>query len=223
LFIARSADEPDWSPPHQLLAEIHYSAGEWDKAASQLEWLADHGVDNSRTALIAAGLQLARRDLKSALENLQFARRLEPALAGVNTLLGIVLMRLGRWDEAEDAFHEATEQNPNDARARDGLAAVSLQHGEYEEAADWALRALEQDMRLFHAHYHLGVALAHLDRPAEAVGALETAARIDEKRAAPYFWLARIVDDEASESPRAAAYRQQGRDVIRRRRARVER
>ena len=119
-------------------------------------------MDHPRLALIRAGIALTRREVQTALVELQYARQVEPNLPSVHTLLGTVLFRLGRLDDAEDAFREAVQQNPADARARDGLAAVFLRHGEYEDAADWALCALEQDMQLFSAHYHLGVALAYL-------------------------------------------------------------
>jgi tetratricopeptide (TPR) repeat protein len=123
-------------------------------------------------------------------------------------------------DEAEDAFREAVQQNPTDARARDGLAAVCLKHGEYEDATDWALRSLEQNMQLSHAHYHLGLALAHLNRPVEALQALDASARTDPGRAAPYYWLSRVAKNQLNDLERSAEYLERGREIIRRRRAR---
>ena len=214
-----SGDDPDWVPPHQRLAEIYYSAGRCDNAQAELDWLAHHGVEHPRLALIAGGLALGRRDFSAALEELQYARHVEPNLPSVHTLLGTVLLRLRRWDEAEDAFREAAQQNPNDARARDGMAAVCLQHGEYEDAADWALRALEQDMQLFRAHYHLGLALAQLNRPEEAVQALGASSRIDRTRTAPYYRLSQIARHRLNDPAGAERYREHAREIIRQRRA----
>jgi tetratricopeptide (TPR) repeat protein len=217
LLETMTGDERDWSPPHQLLAEIHYSAGRVSQARAELAWLEQHGVDHPRLALIRAGIALAQRDIQTAFEELQYSRQAEPTLPSVHTLMGTVLLRLGRLTAAEDAFREAVQQNPQDARARDGLAAVYLRQGEFEDAADWALRALDQDMQLFSAHYHLGVALAHLDRPHEALAALETSARIEPSRAAPYYWLSRIAA-QLNDSVLAARYGELGRGTIRKRR-----
>jgi tetratricopeptide (TPR) repeat protein len=211
-------DAPEWTPPHQLLAEIHYFARRWRAAEAELEWLAQHGVDQPRTAIIAAGILMVRREFSAAINELEFARCVKPHLPSVNTLYGSALLRLGRLDEAEDAFRQATEQDPNDARARDGLAAIYLKHGEHDDAADWALRALEQDMQLFSAHYHLALALDGLGRPDDAIAALETAARVDEQRAAPYYWLARIAIEQLQDAPRSAKYRARGKEIVRDRR-----
>jgi tetratricopeptide (TPR) repeat protein len=218
LLVELASDDPDWTAPHQLLAEIYYSAGDLSAAESQLEWLAYHGVDQPRIALISAGIALVRRDLRTALTELEFAHRVEPELPSVNALLGTVFLRLGRWDEAEDAFREAARQDPLDARARDGLATVELHYGEFEGAVDWALRALDQDIRLFSAHYHLGLALMGLNRPEDAVAALEAAARVNSQRLAPYYWLSRIARDQLGDSSRAAHYSDKARHIIRQRR-----
>jgi tetratricopeptide (TPR) repeat protein len=210
-----AGDDPDWIAPHRLLAEICYSAGQFQAAEAHLEWLVHHGVDLPPVALMSARLALARRDLRTALAELEFARWVDPNLPAVNTLFGTVLRRLGRWTEAEDAFRLAVEQDPTDARARDGLAAICLMHGEYEDAADWALRALEQDMRLFNAHYHLGLALSFLQRPDDAITALETATRLESERVAPYFRLSRIAGEQLKDPTRSASYRDCAREIIR--------
>jgi predicted Zn-dependent protease len=218
-----AADAPDWSPPHQLLAEIHYKAGRQRETQAELEWLEHHGVDLARFALIRGAIALARREMQTALGELEYAREVEPNLPSVHTLLGTILLRLGRLDAAEDALREGVQQNPADARARDGLAAVFLRHGEYEAAADWALCALEQDMRLFAAHYRLGVALAHLNRPNDAIAALETSAKLDSSRAAPYYWLSKIAREQLGDAELSARYRELGRETIRQRRERSTR
>jgi tetratricopeptide (TPR) repeat protein len=213
-----AADDPEWVTPRQRLAEVHYNAGRWEKAQSELDWLANHGIEHPRLALVAGAIALARRDLQTALEELQYARHVEPNLPSVHTLLGSVFFRLGRWDDAEDAFRQAIQQKPDDARAHDGMAAVCLQHGEYEDAADWSLRALEQDMQLFSAHYRLGVALSHLNRPNEAIATLETSARVDPTRAAPYKWMSTIAASQLNDESSASRYRELGRATIRKHR-----
>lgn len=221
VLLEKLTDEnPDWPPPHQLLAEIHYRAGRWTEAQSHLDWLAYHGVQQPRLALIAGGIAIARRQFRAALEDLQYAAHVEPALPGVHTLLGTVFLRLRRLDAAENAFGEAAQRNPADARARDGLSAICLKRRDYDDAADCALGALEQDIRLASAHYHLGVALALMIRPDEALAAMETFARLAPTLAAPYRWLSRIAANQLNDPARFAEYQRLGREVIRKRRAR---
>jgi tetratricopeptide (TPR) repeat protein len=208
-----AAADPDWPAPRQLLAEIYYRAGQFDEAQSQLDWLTYHGVEHPRLALLAGAMALSRREPQVALEALEYARHVEPKLPSVHTLFGTALLRLGRLHEAENAFRQAVDSNASDARACDGLAAVCLRRGEFEDAADWALQALEKNMQLFQAHYHLGVALARLNRPHEALQALETSCRLEPMRAAPYYWLARIAGFQLNDSALASRYRQRGREA----------
>jgi tetratricopeptide (TPR) repeat protein len=215
-----SGEDPDWIAPRQFLVEAHYRAGQFREAQSQLDWLTYHGEENPRLALIAGAMALGRRELPSAFEALDYARHVDPNLPSVHTLFGTVLLRLGRLDDAEDAFRKAAEQNSSDARADAGLAAISLRIGRFEEAADWALLGLEKNMQLFHAHYHLGVAIAQLNRPREALQALETSARVDPSRSAPYRWLFRIAECQLNDSELASHYRERGIEVIRQRRNR---
>jgi tetratricopeptide (TPR) repeat protein len=130
----------------------------------------------------------------------------------------MTLLRLDRLKDADDAFGKSLQRNPLYASSLDGRAAVSLRTGEFESAAEHALNALERDMQLSSAHYHLGVALSFMDRPMEAVTALETAARLEPRRAAPYFWLSRIAQVQLGDDERAREYRGRAKSIIRRRR-----
>jgi tetratricopeptide (TPR) repeat protein len=167
-------------------------------------------------------MALASRNLPEALEELEYATHVEPKLAGIQSLLGATLMRLRQWEAAETAFQRAVEQDPADAQALDGLAAVALERKNFEDAAHWALEALEQNMQLFRAHWHLGIALAHLNRTEAAIAALTTCARLDPTRAAPLDWLSRIANDQLGDTVLAQRYRDQARNVVRQRRSKTE-
>jgi tetratricopeptide (TPR) repeat protein len=214
-----SADDPDWIAPRQAMADVYFREGRYREAQSQLDWLTYHGVENPRLSLIGGALALSRRELQSAVEALEYARYVEPELPSVQTLYGSVMLRLSRLDEAEHAFQEAVKQSSVDARALDGLAAVCLRRRRFEEAADWALQSIEQNARIFRAHYHLGLALAGLNRPSEAMQALEMSAKVDSLRSAPYYWLAQIAQNQRGDAALAEHYRQLGRLVVQRRRS----
>jgi predicted Zn-dependent protease len=210
-----STHDPNWIAPRQLLAEIYYRLGDLARSEAQLEWLTLHAVEQPRLALISGAIALARRDMTAALEALTYAAHVEPELPSVHTLLGTTFLRLGKLNEAEQTFNRALAQRPDDALAHDGLAAVYLRQSNYEAAANSALEALEQDLHLFRAHYHLGVALTHLDRPNEAITALDTAAKLSPTAAAPYFWLARIADRQLADPACAQGYRTNARKRLR--------
>jgi tetratricopeptide (TPR) repeat protein len=203
--------------PRQLLAEIHYRTGDWQEARAHMVWLDHHGVVSPKLASITGAMALANRDLRAALEELEYAARVEPELAGVQSLFGTALLRLGRLESAQTAFEQARQQNPADAQALDGLAAVALHQGDFEDAAHWALEALEQNMRLFRAHYHLGIALVRLQRIESAIEAFNACLQLDPTLAIPLRWLARIAQDHQQNGALAAQYRERARDIIRRR------
>jgi predicted Zn-dependent protease len=218
LFEKLSADDPQWIAPWQLLAETYFRAGRFADCQAALDWLAEHAVEQPRLSLLSGALALRRRAFHSALDELEYACHVEPELPSAHTLRGQALLRLGQLDDAQAAFQTALEQRPADAIAYAGVAQIHGRRGNFEEAADCALAALEHNMQLFAAHYHLGVALLKLDRPHEAVTALETAARLDPDRAAPYYWLSRIAAEKFNDLNRASLYRVAGRQVIQRRR-----
>ena len=223
LFEKLVVDDPAWIAPRQLLAEIYYRTGRLAEAQSQLDWLTEHAVEHPRLALIWGAIALSHRRLAEASDALEYAAYVEPTLPSVHTLLGTVRLRYADVDAAEAAFQKAVEQNPADAYALDGLAAVCLRRSDFAGAANYALEALAQDMQLFRAHYHLGVGLAHLGRPQEATVALEASAKINPNAAAPYYWLQQIAESELADADLAAQYRSRSREIIRRRRERRNR
>jgi tetratricopeptide (TPR) repeat protein len=222
LFERLSADDLDWIAPRQLLAEIYYRAGKIADSRAQLDWLAEHAVEQPRLALIAGAIALSRREMAEALDALQYAAHVEPTLPSVHTLLGTARLRLADIDGAEQAFKTAMEQDSADTRALDGLATVCLTRQDFEGAANYALAALEHELQLFRAHYHLGVALVHLNRPRDAVAAFETAASINSQSAAPYRWLQRIAET-LGDAALSARYREHGREAVRERRRHLAR
>jgi tetratricopeptide (TPR) repeat protein len=222
-FEKLAIDDRNWVAPRQLLAETYYRIGDLESVASQLEWLTLHAVEHPRLALISGALALASRNMPEALDALRYAAHVEPELPSVHTLLGTVHFRLGNLEASKTEYQQALEQRPTDAHALDGLAAIHLRESNFADAADSALAALEQDMQLFRAHYHLGVALAHLDRPNDAITALETSTKVNPNSAAPYYWLARIAERQLADLDLARRYRQNGRDRLTRRRDAAQR
>lgn len=213
-------DESEPVAPHQFLAEIYYQAGQMAETQREIDWLSHHSIENPRLSLIAGGLALSRRDLPEAIDALSYVRHVEPGLPGVHSMLGTALLRAGKLEEAQEAFRDGIARNKADAQSFEGLAAIALKHANYEEAADCALQALALSMQMTRAHFYLGIALAHLGRPVEALQALETGAKMQPNRAAPYRWLAQIAETYLGDVTQAIGYHKTGREIVKRRRQR---
>jgi tetratricopeptide (TPR) repeat protein len=211
-------DDAKWAAPHQLLAQLYYQAGRIDDAQAQLDWLAEHAVEHPKLSLISAAIALSRREFASALDQLEYARHFEPELSSIDTLIGTAHLRLSQLDSADESFRRAIARDPMDAAAHDGLATIGLRRGQFEQAANSALEALEHDIRLYSAHCHLGLALLRLGRPQDAIAAFEMAAKVNPTRAAPYYCLSRIALEQLGDRDRAAGYEAAGREVVRQRR-----
>jgi tetratricopeptide (TPR) repeat protein len=209
---------PDWAQPHRLLAHAYSAAGQLDLASEQLDWLTFHGCETPQLALLRGGLAMARRRFDEASDLADYARRLDAGIAGADAMLGQLHVRRGLTDDAERAFQRELAHHPASAAALAGLAAVWLRRDDCERAVDWALRALEQNIRQPATHYRLGVALARLGRTNEAVTALETAAKLRPDFAAPFRLLTRLAREPLHDLLRAAEYERQGRERLRRRR-----
>lgn len=208
----------DWPDCRSLLAETFYRAGRYHEAREQIDWLTCHGNESPHLYLLSATIGIAERQLDRALEEASCARRGTAHPAELPSLAGSIYLRKRDFVAAEKAFRQAIEANSQTSAALVGMASVKLHWKEYEEAAVFALDALEKDMRLANAHYNLALALYFLDKPQESLQALTSWATLQPRVAAPYWWMARVYRQLLHDSRQAESCLQQGKQVIRRRR-----
>lgn len=78
-----------------------------------------------------------------AYNDLRFALRSDPREPGLWLTLGHVLMSLDRLDEAEDAYRNTTDLQPESVRALAGIADVCLKLGRPDEAVQAGEKAVE--------------------------------------------------------------------------------
>ena len=155
----------------------------------------------------------------AALLELQGTRRGTSRCAGADALEGEVWLRKRAIENARKAFHASIERDGPTPVALTGLATVAFSAGNCENAAMHALDALATDIYYSRAHYCLAAALLQLEKPNEAIRALEAWAAVAPSAGAPYRWMARAYEQQLHDSARASDCRKRGREIVRRRRS----
>ena len=217
-LLEQLADEfSNWAAPHSLLARAYVHEKRLVQARRQLEWLTYRGYESAALAVLGATVELGERRFDAAIEQANYAKCLSDDSTSADAILGAAYVRRGDLDAATAAFERVLVARPADANALGGMAAIALRRRDYMRTIDYALAAVEQNIMLSAVHYRLGVALASLGRSTEARAVLETSARLDPQRAAPYRWLARI-SSQSGETEVALQMEAEGRERIRQRR-----
>jgi len=110
----------------------------------------------------------------------------EPGNAEANHLLGVILFRSGRRDEALSSLRRAIALNPQFARAYSDLAAVLGSRGKHDKALVCAQEAVRLDANSTNAQNNLGVTLERWGRLEEAAAAYRAAIASNKTWAVPY-------------------------------------
>ncbi len=153
------------------------SLARYDECKIELDKLPEHRRDRPLGQMLYAQVCVSEGRPEQALKHLERAGEISQNPQALATV-GTAMLQLGRLDKADDAFKSALDLDEERAHAWQGRAQVALKRKQYEQAVDFALRAVGLTHRLAIAHYVLGVALAHLDKPDEAILALETAIQV---------------------------------------------
>jgi len=106
---------------------------------------------------------------EDAIEAYQRVVGIDPKYAAAWNNLGLLLHRLGRYDEGEAAYRSALEHDPGCREAAYNLGSLHEDRGLTEEAIADYRRALEISPDYADAHFNLAGALARSERGREAV------------------------------------------------------
>jgi predicted AlkP superfamily phosphohydrolase/phosphomutase/tetratricopeptide (TPR) repeat protein len=119
---------------------------------------------------------LARRRLYGeAIESLRKVEEAHLARTGLFLQTGELYRKMGHWEEAEQAYAQALDIDPDNPHAHLGMSRVASHRRDFTAAAQSALEAIQ---RLHHypmAHFLLGVALVRLKQYSRALEAFRTA------------------------------------------------
>ena len=130
-----------------------------------------HNHDASRQAfdeifrLVRSGqLQMAERKCNSMLTE-------HPGDANIVGLHGVILLKLGREDDAQQALQKAIALEPGFAKPHEDLGRLFLARKEFEQASHHFKQAIQLDGSQATAYSGLANALAQLGKPLEAKAA----------------------------------------------------
>src|SRR6266851_515346 len=110
----------------------------------------------AKTSLDAAVAALQANALDNAERNARAAVSASPRSAITHNVLGVVLDRSGRSNEALSEFNTALKLDPNLVSARNNLGRLLAEHGKTAEAIAEFERVLKIDPAHAQAHYNLG-------------------------------------------------------------------
>jgi tetratricopeptide (TPR) repeat protein len=105
---------------------------------------------------------------KDALEAYQRVVTLDPSYAAAWNNLGLLLHRMGHYDEARAAYDTAVAKDPSCAEAAYNLGSLAEDQGDVEGGIAQYRRALEVSPDYADAHFNLAAALARSGRAGEA-------------------------------------------------------
>jgi Flp pilus assembly protein TadD len=150
-------------------------------------------------AYINLGILLLERPQPRAEEArvyLAKAVQLEPANAEAHVNLGAALHKLGRLDDAANAYREALRLRPDDAGANNNLGATLEELGRLDEAAAAYRQSLRRAPESGATHSNLGRTLLAMGRPDEAVAELKEARRLDPSLGATHYLLGTALTEQ---------------------------
>jgi len=134
-----------------------------DRAAAEAEYArVAQQTDDPRAAALAhlalAGPLLDAGNGQGALEHLDVAIQLAPALAAAHYNRGLALQQLGRLDEAVGSYAESVRLEPGNAAAHNNLGVTYYRLDRTPEAVAAYRRALELDPAFYAVRRNLAVA-----------------------------------------------------------------
>jgi TolB-like protein/Flp pilus assembly protein TadD len=178
--------DPNSAEAHLVLALIHYHDALMGftndeqaslNAAHQLALRATRLDNQNEYACWALGLSywgLSKHT--ESIASLERALELNPNCSVAYGSLGTVLSLVGRVDEAIANQEIAMRSNPRDPSIFFRFTGIALPHylaGRYDEAIEWAAKAIHRMPTWYFGHYLLATSHMQADREAEAKAAID--------------------------------------------------
>ena len=161
----------------------------------------------------AAATLIGQKKYSAGIRALQAIAKTQPQLAAVHYQLGALLLRMGRLDEATQAFGTVRELRPDAAAGAMALADTLMRAGTTllaREQADVAIALAEhEDMRALAAAHEMAARVALADKdPESATQHAKAAHTADATLPVPQFVRGRLLYDEGKYEDAAAQFKE---------------
>ncbi len=157
------------------LAKAYGTLGQFEKCLALVEALEASGWRSPEADMLTASVLFNQGHPDRALERLAECERRFPSSALLFGMMGNMHNARKNWPEAAAAYGKALALDDDEPHAHNGLARASLYMGEYERAAEHALRAISLLYYFPQAHFHLGMAFKGMGETARAIQSLKLA------------------------------------------------
>jgi len=166
---------PD-NPRYALsLAKIYGSQNQHQKSVGIVKLLESKGYRTVDGDLLVAAAMFDDGRHPQALQLLAESEQLHPPSTALFNLVGKLHQSVGAWQLAAEAFGKSVQLDEEDAHAHNGLAQTLLKMGDWEPAAEHALRAVALLFFYPQAHFHMGMAFKGMGETNRALRSLNLA------------------------------------------------
>lgn len=191
-----------WTPSNTNLNYLYMltisagKAGQHDLEGEASQRLLEAGKDTAELHLFLGRALLWRGEYDKALTELQQAAQLNPQLPFVHYNLALAYKRAGDLERAKEELLNDSKIEPDVAYNYDELGKICVALNDDEMAERYFREAVKRDPRLGTSWFGLAKLDKQNKKYAEALGALESAARVNSDSASLHYLRAQILLDQ---------------------------
>ena len=157
----------------------HHQAGRLDDAESRYRQVLDQDPENPDALHLLGVLSCHKGSEKAGMALIRRAIAADARNPLFHSNLVNFLRKIGRLDEAAEAYEAAIGLQPANADALADLGAVYQLQGRFDAAEAACRRAIGVNPDFVQGHYNLGISLKSLGRAEAALDALRRAVQLD--------------------------------------------
>lgn len=162
--------QPDYAMAQARKAKAR---GDWQSARSLYEKIYQNDKKNVE---VLSSLTLLNMDMSNLVDAYAYARELEQVMPGdinVGLMTSVILMRFGKLRDAREMLLKLRESFPNRVEVLHNLHSVETQAKQHQQAAQYAMAAIELNPTDPNAYNNLGASMSALGLKNQAKAAFE--------------------------------------------------